>query len=189
MNILKSFKRHCKLGFPGVTSGEETTCQCRVCNRCRFDPCVGKIPREGNANPLQYSCQGNPMERNLAGYSSWGHKESDTTECTHTHVIYTILGSPGDSGGEESAWNAGDSLQFRRCSFIPWVRKIPWRREWHPTSVFLLGKFLGLRSLGGYSPWGHKKFDIMDQLMLSLSFFMYNSKLGAVYSFGFFLNM
>ena len=40
-------------------SGKEFTCQCR---RWRFDPWVGKIPSEGNGNPLQYqySCLGNP---------------------------------------------------------------------------------------------------------------------------------
>ena len=58
-----------------------------------------------------------------------------------------------------------------------------------PSPVFLLGKFLGPKSRGSYSPRGHKKSDMMDQLMLSLSFFMYNSKLGAVYTFEFFLNM
>ena len=35
----------------------------------------------------------------------------------------------------------------------PWVGKIPWRRKRQPTSVFLPGKFLGQRSLVGYSPW------------------------------------
>jgi len=79
-----------------------------------------------------------PMERHLAGYSSWGHKESDTTECTHIHMIYTIQGFPGGSDGKESAWNTGDSLQFRRCSFNHWVRKIPWRREWHPLLQYSL---------------------------------------------------
>ena len=35
----------------------------------------------GNSNPLQYSCLGSPMNgRSLAGYSLWGHKESDMTE-------------------------------------------------------------------------------------------------------------
>ena len=34
--------------------------------------------------------------------------------------------------------------------FNPWVRKIPWRREWLPTPVFWLGEFHGL-----YTPWGH----------------------------------
>ena len=41
--------------------------------------------------------------------------------------------------------------------FDPWVRKIPWRRKWQPTPVFLLGKFHGQWSLVGYCPWGHKK--------------------------------
>ena len=40
-----------------------------------------KIPGEGNGNPLQYSCLENPHgQRNLAGCSTWGHKELDTTE-------------------------------------------------------------------------------------------------------------
>ena len=34
--------------------------------------------------------------------------------------------------------------------------KIPWRRTWQPTPVFLSGEFHGKRSLAGYSPWGHK---------------------------------
>ena len=36
----------------------------------------------------------------------------------------------------------------------PWVGKIPWRRAWQPTPVFLLGEFHGERSLVGYSPIG-----------------------------------
>ena len=38
--------------------------------------------------------------------------------------------------------------------FSPWVRKIPWRRKWQPTPVFLYGKSQGQRSLVGHSPWG-----------------------------------
>ena len=41
--------------------------------------------------------------------------------------------------------------------FDPWVGKIPWRRKWQPTPVFLPGKSHGWRSLVGYSPWGHKE--------------------------------
>jgi len=37
------------------------------------------------------------------------------------------------------------------------VGKIPWRREWQPTPVFLSGEFHGQRNLVGYSPWGHKR--------------------------------
>ena len=49
--------------------------------------------------------------------------------------------------------------------FNPWVGKIPWRRKWQPTPVFLPGEFHGQRSLVGYSPWGHKELDTTQQLM------------------------
>ena len=38
----------------------------------------------------------------------------------------------------------------------PWGRRIPWRRKWQPTPVFLPGKFHGWGSLVDYSPWGCK---------------------------------
>ena len=37
------------------------------------------------------------------------------------------------------------------CRFDPWVRKMPWRRKWQPTPVFLPGKFHRQKSLVGYS--------------------------------------
>ena len=43
-----------------------------------------------------------------------------------------------------------------RCGFDPWVGKIPWRRAWQPTPVFLPGESHGQRSLVGYSPWGRR---------------------------------
>ena len=58
-------------------------------------------------------------------------------------------------------------LQRRRCGFNPWVRKIPWRREWLPTQVFLPGKSHTQRSLEGYSPWGCKESDTAERLTLS----------------------
>ena len=44
--------------------------------------------------------------------------------------------------------NVGDV----RLWFDPWVVKIPWRRAWQPTPVFLPGESHGQRSLAGYSP-------------------------------------
>ena len=55
-------------------------------------------------------------------------------------------------------------LQCGRPGFDPWVRKIPWRRKWHPTPVLLPGKFHGWRSLVGYSPWGRKESDTTERL-------------------------
>ena len=60
------------------------------------------------------------------------------------------------------------SLQCRRPGFKPWVRKIFWRRKWHPAPVFLPGKSHGWRSLAGYSPWGHKELDMTEQLTHTL---------------------
>ena len=51
-----------------------------------------------------------------------------------------------------------------RPGFDPRVGKIPWTREWQPTTVFLPGEFHGQRSLVGYSPWGHKELDRTEQL-------------------------
>ena len=48
-------------------------------------------------------------------------------------------------------------LQCGRPGFDPCIGKIPWRREWQPTPVFLLGKSHGQRSLVGYNPWGRKR--------------------------------
>ena len=58
---------------------------------------------------------------------------------------------PGNSDGKEPA------CQCRRPKFNPWVGKIPWRRAWQPTPIFLPGKSYGQRSLAGYSPWGCKE--------------------------------
>ena len=57
--------------------------------------------------------------------------------------------------------NTGDK---ETGGFDPWVGKIPWRRKWPPTPVFLPGESHGQRSLADYSPWGHKESDTTEQL-------------------------
>ena len=53
--------------------------------------------------------------------------------------------------------------QCRRCEFDSWVRKIPSRKKWQATPVFLPGKFYEQRSLVGYSPWGCKESDMISK--------------------------
>ena len=53
-------------------------------------------------------------------------------------------------------------LQYRRPGFDPWARKIPWRRKWQTSPVFLAGEFKGQRRLVGYSPWGRKELDTTE---------------------------
>ena len=72
-------------------------------------------------------------------------------------------GFPGSSDGKESTCNVGGP------GFDPCVGKIPWRRQWLPTPVFLFGEFHGQRSLAGYNPWGRKESDITEQLTQNVS--------------------
>ena len=53
-------------------------------------------------------------------------------------------------------WENLSAMQVdcKRYRFGPWVGKIPWRRSWQPSPVFLPGEFHGQRSLVGYSLWG-----------------------------------
>ena len=67
-----------------------------------------------------------------------------TTKCT------------GGSDSKESACNVGD------LGFGPWIGKIPWRRAWQLTTVFLPGEFHGQRTLVGYSPSGCKESDTTE---------------------------
>ena len=53
---------------------------------------------------------------------------------------------------------------MQETGFDPWMGKIPWRREWERTPVFLPREFHGQRSLESYSPWGRKRLDMTEQL-------------------------
>ena len=55
-------------------------------------PRLGRYPGGGHGSPFQCSCLQNPCgQRILAGYSSQGHRESDTTEVTqHAHACVTV---------------------------------------------------------------------------------------------------
>ena len=64
---------------------------------------------------------------------------------------YTCPQLPRQLGGKEFI------CQCRSYGVDPWARKIPWRRKWQLTPVLLPGKFLGQRSLLGYSLWHHKR--------------------------------
>ena len=52
-----------------------------------------------------------------------------------THTLR--VGFPGGASGKEPV---SQCRRHKRCMFNPWVRKIPWRRAWQPTPVFLPGE-------------------------------------------------
>ena len=133
-------------------------------------PGLRRSPGGGHGNPVQCSCLENPhVQRSLAGCSPWGCKKSDRTQCLSTHFLseascgcpqltpwdnaaqlLASLEAPSSGGsGKEPTCQCA---RHKTLSLDPWVRKIPWRRKWQPTPVFLTGESHGQRSLVGYSP-------------------------------------
>ena len=80
--------------------------------------------------------------------SSEGQKEGDFTfKQTVSNKVFQVapvVKNPPANAGRP-----------KRPGFDPWVGKIPWRRKWQPTPVFLPGKSHGQRSLMGCSPYCH----------------------------------
>ena len=56
---------------------------------------------------------------------------------------------------------------IKRLGFDPWVEKIPWRKAWQPTPVFVPGESRGKRSLAGCSPRGRKESDTTEVTKLT----------------------
>ena len=96
------------------------------------------------------------------------HK-STYTDFFNKHILHNpqlaecmdVKGFPGGTGGKEPACQC---RRHKTCRFDPWIGKIPWRRKWQPTPIFLPGESHGQRSLVGYSPWGHKELDTTERL-------------------------
>ena len=66
------------MSFPGGSDGKDSACNAGSLGSI---PGSGRPPREGNGNPLQYSCLENPTWTEVSGVDSpWGLKELDTTE-------------------------------------------------------------------------------------------------------------
>ena len=51
---------------------------------------------------------------------------------------------------------------MQETGFNLWVGKIPWRRKWQPTWIFLPREFHAQRNLAGYNPWGCKELDMIE---------------------------
>ena len=119
-------------------------------------PGSGRSPGEGNGNPLQYSCLGNPRTEEPGGLQSTGlqrvGRDWSNLACTVSLMIQNVKNLPA----------------MLETQVLPWASKIPWRREWISTPVFLPRDFHGQSSLVGYSPWGHKELDTTEWLTLSL---------------------
>ena len=63
----------------------------------------------------------------------------------------------------------GKNLHQQKDYILLKVQMIIWRRQWHPTPVFMPGKSHGWRSLVDYSPWGHEESDTNERLHFHFS--------------------
>ena len=83
------------------------------------------------------------------GFSTIWATRKALKQANHWSTPWKPLGFSGDTSGKELP------CQCRRCEkhdFDPWVGKIPWRRAWRCTPLFLPGESHGQRSLGGDGP-------------------------------------
>ena len=81
------------------------------------------------------------------------------TSCQGSSKPVGIPGLPRWHSGKESTCQC---RRHGRLGFHPWIGKIPWRRKWQPSPVFLPEESHGQRSLEGYSPWGCKELDTTE---------------------------
>ena len=97
------------------------------------------LERPGPQISTQHSADGNPPRLPL--------------DITLRSFLLSSSGASWWLSGEEPA------CQCRRLGFDPCIRKIPRRRTWQPTPVFLPGESHGQGGLADYSPWGCKESD------------------------------
>ena len=123
------------LGFPGGSAGKESTCSAKYLG---LIPGLGRSPREGNGYLLQYFGLKNSMDCIVRGVAkSWTRLSNFCfLSSGFGRTVCILLGFPNGPRAKEPA------CQCRRHKIHwldPWVRKIPWRRAWQPTPVFLPG--------------------------------------------------
>ena len=79
--VLEFLERHEKKKYIVIwhpVSGKESACKAGDRRHAGFIPGLGRAPEEGNGNPLQYSCLGNPMDRGAQQAAVHGFAKSET---------------------------------------------------------------------------------------------------------------
>ena len=95
LDFLRGTWNFSTVGLPRWCSGKESTCQCRRCKRCGFDPWIKKTAwsRKWQSTPVFLPGKSHG-QRSLAGYSPWDHKESDMTEYLNRIILASICWAP-----------------------------------------------------------------------------------------------
>ena len=167
----------------GGASGEESSCQCRRCNRCGFDPWVGEIPWRRKWQPIPVFLPGKSHgQRSLASYSLWGLRHNIATKWWHgfpnrgfsVAKIYILFLNASNSG--KVPWietpfifisiypsiclSTQSTLHCLLYSFLKsnfWMKKTSRRSDWGLTNhlrVFLHFSWAGANLLDFmHRPW------------------------------------
>ena len=93
------------------------------------------------------------------------HQKGVFLSCVTAYLCIYVFGALYICDGISLVAQMVKSLPaMQEIRFDPWVRKIPWRRKWQPTPVFMPRELHGQRNLVGYSPWDCKELDKVEQL-------------------------
>ena len=133
--------------WPGFPGGSEVKASASNAGEPGSIPGAGRSPAEGNGNPLQYSCQKNPMD-----WGAWWAAVHGVTKSRTRLSDFTYLGLK-------------KHFDYESYLFITENMKI----QWHPTPVLLPGKSHGWRSLVGCGPLGCKESDTTERLHFTLT--------------------
>ena len=106
-------------------------------------PCVRSQGDRGQETSISLSCTQYVVVILFVGILLRWFPAKDFTLLLRGNLIITMNFPSGASGKEPSC----QCRRNKRCGFDPWIRKIPWRRAWQPTLVFLPGESRGQRSL------------------------------------------
>ena len=149
-------------GFSSSSVGKEFACNAGDCLQ-HWRPGLGRFPREGNGNPLQYSCLGIPWDRRawwatVCGVARVGHNlvtkplppVTQWVACWVEFVSsFRYMGFPGVSDSKKKS-----ACTARDLSLIFGLGRFPGEGIGYPFQYSYLENPHGQRNLVGYSPWG-----------------------------------
>ena len=161
------------MGFPGGSDGKESACNA---GNPSSTPASGRIPREGNGNPLQYSCLENSMDSGTSRLQFMGLQRAGHDWVTNTFTFHTwgmnklkqcinlashadIMSSQVGLVVKNPSANAGD---IQDMGSFPGSGRSPRGGHGYPLQYFCLENSQGQRSLVGYSPRVYKESDTTE---------------------------